>query len=685
MIATHSSSVRDDAATKKRLGQYFTSENLARLLASVGDAHRATSILDPMVGGGDMLAGAVASGARPRVLAGIEIDDRCVAIARARLKGPLAPSRLVHGDAFSLSTLRELPSLAWDLVITNPPYVRYQSTSSGDAARFPSASEVRAGLLRALDHCDALSDDDRALFRHLTATYSGLADLAVPAWLLCAALVAPGGTLAMIVPDTWLSRDYAGPIQYVLARCFEVRFVVRDSDAAWFSDALVRTTLVVADRVTLRRSAFEQSADAGFMDVSLRREAGDTRSLVGALYPDASDPDRAFATDAHRWRAARSGPASGALDAVWVPATHTASLLSSAARGRRWLEAAEGLTGRRPPTVVAPTLPLRVKRVIGRNNPEFVGLDTLGWKVGQGLRTGANAFFYGEATAERANRVELVMSPRLGGPVLGVSADVALPVVRNQGDLPESFTLRPEAVPGRVLVLSEYALPEDAERDRETSSYRVMEEELAGFVRGAARMNIGSAANPKIVSQLSAVITNVRSAKRNGSLVPARYWYQLPDLAARHRPELFVPRINHGHPVTFLNFKRVTVVDANFSTLWRATESGPASSLAMLALLNSAWVRSVLELSATVLGGGALKVEASHLRRLPIPVMSDDTWRQLDQLGKRLARRPRRRGEALLRQIDDAVTSELTSRCSASPLGSDLREIAAAAAAGRRR
>jgi tRNA G10 N-methylase Trm11 len=686
VIATRSSSVRDDAATKKRLGQYFTSESLARLLAGLADAHRATSVLDPMVGRGDMLAGAVASGARPQVLAGIDIDDRCVATARARLKGPaLARSRLVHGDAFTLSTMGELPSLAWDLVITNPPYVRYQSTSSGDAARFPSASEVRAGLLGVLDHCDALSGDERVLFRHLTATYSGLADLAVPAWLLCAALVAPGGTLAMIVPDTWLSRDYAGPIQYLLARCFDVRFVVRDSDAVWFSDALVRTTLVVADRVSLRRSAFEQPSDAGFMDISVRREAGDTRSLVGELYPEASDPNHAFASDAHRWRAARSGPASGALDATWVPATHTAALLNSAARGRKWFEAAESLTGRRQPTVFAPTLPLRVKRVIGRSNPAFVGLDTLGWKVGQGLRTGANAFFYGEAKAERANRVELVMSRRLGGSVLGVSADAALPVVRNQGDLPGSFTVRPEAVSGRVLVLSKYALPEDAERDRETSSYRVIEEELADFVRGAARINIGSAASPRIVSQLSAVITNVRPAKRNGSLEPARYWYQLPDLAARHRPALFVPRVNHGHPVTFLNFKRATVIDANFSTLWRATEIGPATSFAMLALLNSAWVRSVLELSATVLGGGALKVEASHLRRLPIPVMSDDTWHQLERFGEGLARRHRRGGEVLLRQIDDVVTSELTSRRRASPLGSDLREIAAAAAAGRRR
>ena len=41
----------------------------------------------------------------------------------------------------------------------------------------------------------------------------------------------------MVVPEAWLSRDYALPIQYLLERSFSIEFVVEDADAAWFSDA----------------------------------------------------------------------------------------------------------------------------------------------------------------------------------------------------------------------------------------------------------------------------------------------------------------------------------------------------------------------------------------------------------------------------------------------------------------
>lgn len=675
----------EGAARKKRLGQYFTSERLARLLASLADANRAAAVLDPMVGGGDMLAGVLAAGARPRTLAGVEIDARCLASARARLgRHLLAHASLVEGDAFSPSTLRELPRGSWDLVITNPPYVRYQAAATGDGALFPSATEVRTRLLQTLDEREALSGEDRDLFRRLASTYSGHADLAVPAWLLCAALVAPNGTLAMIVPDTWLSRDYASPIQYVLARCFDVRLVVRDADAVWFKDALVRTTLVVADRVPTRLSAFEQPGDAGYLDVALGEGAVDSRSLVGAVYPQATDPDDAFTREAQRWRRARGGPSSRALDVTWVPASHMAAQLNHATHERKWRQHAEGLERKPRPSSVAPTLPLRLKRAIRGGNRGFVSLATLGWSVGQGLRTGANTFFYGEARGERSGRVELAMSRRLGGLVVEVSPDAALPVVRNQADLPDSLTLRPDTVSGRVLVLCEYALPEDLERDREGCPYRVMDEDLAGFVRAAARTNVGSAGSPKVIPELSAVVTNARAARRNGSLVPARYWYQLPELTARQRPELFLARVNHGHPVTFLNGKRATIVDANFSTLWRGAKASIAGPYAMLAFMNSSWARAVLELSGTVLGGGALKLEASHLRRLAIPLMGDDTWRRLERLGRDLARRARGDDDAISREIDDVMASELTSR-HAEPTASEIREIAAVAVAGRRR
>lgn len=66
--------------------------------------------------------------------------------------------------------------------------------------------------------------------------------------VLCASLVKAGGILAMVVPETWLNREYAKPIQYLLLKTFDVLTIARDVNACWFDNALVRTCLIVAKK-----------------------------------------------------------------------------------------------------------------------------------------------------------------------------------------------------------------------------------------------------------------------------------------------------------------------------------------------------------------------------------------------------------------------------------------------------
>ena len=58
--------------------------------------------------------------------------------------------------------------------------------------------------------------------------------------------------LAMVVPETWLSRDYAAPIQYLLLKCFRVETVAIDTNASWFPEAPVKTCLIVAKRTEMQ-------------------------------------------------------------------------------------------------------------------------------------------------------------------------------------------------------------------------------------------------------------------------------------------------------------------------------------------------------------------------------------------------------------------------------------------------
>lgn len=135
----------------------------------------------------------------------------------------------------------------------------------------------------------------------------------------------------------------------------------------------------------------------------------------------------------------------------------------------------------------------------------------------------------------------------------------------------------------------------------------------------------------------------------------------LPDFTRRHRPDIFMARINTGSTKAYLNKSAKCIIDANFVTLWTG---GPDSDKhALLALLNSAWTAAALEHSAAVMGGGALKVESSHLRRLPIPRMGSGIITKLASLGKRLSHaKTKKVVSGLLKEIDSAVATAALGR-----------------------
>ncbi|MHB1511206.1 MAG: TRM11 family SAM-dependent methyltransferase [Acidimicrobiales bacterium] len=687
---TESEGFSTDADRKKRLGQYFTGIRLARLLSTLADAKKAGSIVDPMGGTGDMLVGCLELGARPHSVAVIEIDPRAgiECERRMQLLDDVAATVLV-GDAFDPETLNLLPTRSWDLVITNPPYVRYQSTArpAGTTTRLPSALQIRQRLIESIDSAPALDELDVRLMHDLAAGYSGLADIAVPSWLLCASLVRPGGMLAMVVPEAWLSRDYASPIQYLLARSFSVEFVVEDADAAWFSDALVKTTLVVARRVPRRSSAFAPDGTDGYLHLGVSGDAMDDRSVVGAAFPRASDPDAAFLRKARSLRHSSSIVRNRFVEARWVPANHTAAELLHRARKSKWFAAVEPIRHAHIETTrgrIEAAPPLSLGALIEGQSSEFVTLDTLGWTVGQGLRTGANQFFYAtiEREAERQHTAVVRVSDALGGELVHVPAAALFPVVRKQSDVPDGFVIDSTDVRGRVLVLEHFIHPNDrgsasnpSLRALLRSVYVPMNQSLADYVLMAAHADFGDDTIPRYLSGLSAVVTNVRKYDSGRPTVPPRYWYHLPALAPRHRPLVFTPRVNGSHPRAILNSGQMAVVDANFSTFW-PTADDALDAHALLALLNSSWCAASFELIGTVLGGGALKLEATQLRRLALPRLNKGTLTSLADLGHELVSLSVSDARECIDRIDLAIARQMLEAATASDLVTGLRAIA---------
>ncbi len=638
----------DETARRKRLGQYFTGTPLARLLAAISDADSARSIVDPMAGSGDMLLACREYGAATAEFAAVEIDP--IAAETCATRAPWA--KTVQGNAFDPETLSHLAASEWDLVITNPPYVRYQSLASaaGNDFPLPSSRDIRAGLLEFVRTAPSLDSEDRRLFSELASGYSGLADLAVPSWILCAALCAPTGKIAVVLPESWLSREYAAIVQYLLLRWFRIKYVVEDADATWFSDAQVKTALLVAERVPRRDGAFDRDGADSFVTVRLSSGAAGPRGVVDRLHAgSAGDPEWQFSELLRDLSRSGKNLRTAHMEAVHVPISRLADNARSLCSGQKWLRKVEPSLGTK--SIAGHSMPhtLEVWLTDTAEQGAVTTLEDVGARIGQGLRTGANGFFYVDLRAPYPKNgfSKVRASAQFGGADFDVPTDAVLPVLRKQSELPEGYVVSSETLSGAVLALQSYALPED----RGHYPYREMPPSLADFVRTAASAEIDG----KKIHELSAVAPNVRKGSP-ATGAPPRFWYMLPDFAARHRPDLFVPRVNGGSPKAYLNGPGRAVVDANFSTV-TCLPNSPADAWSILALLNSTWCRAVLEESASVMGGGALKIEAAHLRRLPIPVLDNAGWKRLSALGSALAN-----GEDVLRAVDELVASALLGR-----------------------
>ena len=659
------------AERRKRLGQYFTGLGLGRLLAALAQAEKARTIIDPLVGSGDLLASCLEIGAKPELMAGVEIDPA----ARDACQSRLPKASCILGNAFDADVVSRLPVHAWDLVIANPPYVRYQSFSGkADAAHaLPSAMQIRTGLLQSLQLLPALDAEDKRIFGHLVSGYSGLSDLAVPSWILCAGLVKLGGRLALVVPESWLSRDYATIVHYVLLRWFDIEFVVEDEHASWFDDVQVKTTLIVARRVKRRASALSRPEGASYCHISISAAAASLESPIGRMALPGKGAEKSFAKQARLWLRDASIHSTGLASARPVSLKLACRNMIAAASRQKWFAALGEEEG---PASDGVYVPHEIHDCLARRglSPTFATFESQGVAVGQGLRTGANGFFYADGE-RRGREVALAFAGPLAGLTAKTTVTFAQPVLRRQSELPEGFVVSPTRASGWALDLRGHALPEDmGEGDLVSAPYQPMPAEVAMLVRAAARANFGTTDKPSKIWELTAVSPNIRVASRGA---PARHWYMLPKFAPRHLPDLLLARVNSATPKAYLNEGRACLIDANFSTMW-TMPSSKWGAKALLAFMNSGWAQAVIERSGAVMGGGALKVEATHLRRFPVPPLDESQLRRLGELGTRLAA-----GE----RVEDAITE--TDRVVAQALGcgeagaAELRSIARAGQARR--
>lgn len=644
---------------RKVLGQFFTEMRVARLLAALCVKGDEKSVLDPMTGHGSLLE---AAADRLRIchrsakLTGVEIDGITAGLAQERLAACLRvygqrQARVLHASAFSRATWAELGH-RFDLVIANPPYVRYQTGANEKDA-------VRDGLTDIAQHLSVPSE--RGLWNRIIRAYSGLSDLSVPSWMLCGLLCAAGGMLGLVVPRTWMNRDYARLVRYFHLRFFQPLYVVEENGRGWFKDALVPATLVISRRLPWKAACVPLHArkDAGdsICHVLIHGDAGDDRSLVGHAF-DADDPEMALKTWLDEGNTER-----GIIRVRREPVSLEIRRILGDASRDSWLEDVDEVrplslspVPRHGDTLVPAQLAsaLRLQRPVHARQ-----LPASGVMIGQGLRTGCNGFFYVdvEPISQQSDPVRVSVSALLGGGTMSVAARYLRPVLRRQSEA-RGFSVAADQLAGRVLDLRTFwtgacgadkkarLFADSPERDEPT--------DLVTYIHRASQVEVNRNGRGVRIPALSAVAPNIRRAK-NGDIV--RQWYMLPDFAARHTPLLAVPRVNDATPFFILVASPGLVVDANFSTVYSCGDFQDARVL--LAVMNSSWCRACYEALGSPMGGGALKLEATHLRTVPVPQLPAAAIACLRTLGDRLAGTSLEEAEHILRHIDRIVVGVL--------------------------
>ncbi len=615
-------------------GQFFTPRPLCRLAVAAALPGGGTRVLDPTCGDGRMLEAACEQLGGGGQVRGVEIDPAVAAQARESAPG---------ATVLTASAFEGAVEPGWaDAVVGNPPYVRYNvaapvlAAAGGpiiDALRatHPRLSATRLATLAM--RCALVDGDperaqrwlarpdvapaDRRAWVQLAASWGARSDLSVPVWLLALRALRPGGRLAFVAADSPLSRAYGRWLRYAWLRWARPELVVLPGNAAWFPDAQVPVSLRVLqarqpdDCAPLGERALDGVLRVVQLEPQLRL---DTPEGLSSLAPGCADP-------AEQARIAVEGIRTGA--GPWsireIPLQRLAGDLIDELEAAEpaALAAIEGRTqattsGRPPLARLTPGL--RWRR-----------LTELGLQPRQGLRSGYNPFFYAERTGP--DRVRL--SPELGGEQLTVPERWLRPALRYQRELTSRSIDTIEArwvllVTGAGLHPHDIApYPRDWVEAWRAAGLPLLPPSVQRWIERARAHTVPRRGGPVPVPELSALAPNAKAPPlpdTPGAAPPAppRGFYRLP-IHPRHHAPIVLGRLVHMRPRPALNLGG-RLIDANFSTMELAPGIDPH---AVLALLSSTAAWAAFEDAGTPMGGGALKLEAAHLRQAWLPDVLD--------------------------------------------------------------
>jgi predicted RNA methylase len=235
---------------RNRLGQFATPPALAIDITNYAYSlwngrNDRVRFLDPAVGTGSFYSAfrQVFPAHAIEQAIGVEIDPNVAAAAKALWGG--TGLSVIDGDFTRLE-----PTRPFNLVLTNPPYVRHHHLSREDKQRLKAMVGERNGI-----------------------NLSGLAGLYCHFLLLSDAWLVDGGLAVWLIPSEFMDVNYGIAIKRYLTERVNLLRVHRycPSDAQ-FGDALVTSAVVVFEKVAPRRDHVVCMSFGGLLSAPMARE-----------------------------------------------------------------------------------------------------------------------------------------------------------------------------------------------------------------------------------------------------------------------------------------------------------------------------------------------------------------------------------------------------------------------------
>ena len=204
---------------KKNRGQFFTPIDIADFMANVGLKNNPKSVLDPALGGGIFISALSKITPHNLLFTAVEKDPLCLAMAKINL----LKCKNLDIEYKNMDFL-DFNNNQFDLIIANPPYVRFHDIGNRDETITKIEKEIDTELSRLINYY--------ALF-----------------FFKAKNLLKEGGKLIFITPSEFLNVNYGTSVKEYFKKNYEIDSIITfENGALVFEDNLSTACITILTR-----------------------------------------------------------------------------------------------------------------------------------------------------------------------------------------------------------------------------------------------------------------------------------------------------------------------------------------------------------------------------------------------------------------------------------------------------